>query len=152
MCALIVVSVFFFLMIRRPPRSTRTDTLFPYTTLFRSQGFVAMHAPAFATHTGIGCAVVDRRDYALQTRHFLLAANHRPLVGTRSQRAYGHDQKNADNGATNQERNGKVEAWNARVGQEQATQHECNDSPYHQGTETGQEGLGEHNERVEERR
>src|SRR3546814_11829409 len=26
-----------FLMIRRPPRSTRTDTLFPYTTLFRSQ-------------------------------------------------------------------------------------------------------------------
>src|SRR3546814_13324398 len=28
--------VFFVLMIRRPPRSTRTDTLFPYTTLFRS--------------------------------------------------------------------------------------------------------------------
>src|SRR3546814_8283783 len=27
---------FFFLSIRRPPRSTRTDTLFPYTTLFRS--------------------------------------------------------------------------------------------------------------------
>src|SRR3546814_1357218 len=27
---------FFFLMIRLPPRSTRTDTLFPYTTLFRS--------------------------------------------------------------------------------------------------------------------
>src|SRR3546814_12164933 len=34
----IVVSylMVFFLMIRRPPRSTRTDTLFPYTTLFRS--------------------------------------------------------------------------------------------------------------------
>src|SRR3546814_9105058 len=29
--------VVFFLMIRRPPRSTRTDTLFPYTTLFRSK-------------------------------------------------------------------------------------------------------------------
>src|SRR3546814_1800170 len=28
--------LFFFLMIRRPPSSTRTDTLFPYTTLFRS--------------------------------------------------------------------------------------------------------------------
>src|SRR3546814_9175122 len=28
--------MFFFLMIRRPPRSTRTDTLLPYTTLFRS--------------------------------------------------------------------------------------------------------------------
>src|SRR3546814_3426173 len=32
---------FFFLMIRRPPRSTRTDTLFPYTTLFRS-GFTLL--------------------------------------------------------------------------------------------------------------
>src|SRR3546814_12467756 len=31
------MTFFFFLMIRRPPRSTRTDTLFPYTTLFRSQ-------------------------------------------------------------------------------------------------------------------
>src|SRR3546814_15320582 len=31
-----MLSVVFFLMIRRPPRSTRTDTLFPYTTLFRS--------------------------------------------------------------------------------------------------------------------
>src|SRR3546814_7786075 len=30
------VCVVCFLMIRRPPRSTRTDTLFPYTTLFRS--------------------------------------------------------------------------------------------------------------------
>src|SRR3546814_3478348 len=29
--------MFFFLMIRRPPRSTRTDTLFPYTTRFRSR-------------------------------------------------------------------------------------------------------------------
>src|SRR3546814_10990264 len=31
--------IFFFLMRRRPPRSTRTDTLFPYTTLFRSLTF-----------------------------------------------------------------------------------------------------------------
>src|SRR3546814_6821531 len=40
-------------MIRRPPRSTRTDTLFPYTTLFRSP-FTTLHHPyyiarAFAT-------------------------------------------------------------------------------------------------------
>src|SRR3546814_18277858 len=34
---------FFLLMIRRPPRSTRTDTLFPYTTLFRSR---SCHAPS----------------------------------------------------------------------------------------------------------
>src|SRR3546814_15120075 len=33
----------FFLMIRRPPRSTRTDTLFPYTTLFRSHEKAAKH-------------------------------------------------------------------------------------------------------------
>src|SRR3546814_15238094 len=32
----LVAVLCFFLMIRRPPRSTRTDTLFPYTTLFRS--------------------------------------------------------------------------------------------------------------------
>src|SRR3546814_16028480 len=31
-------------MIRRPPRSTRTDTLFPYTTLFRSQDIAAVAA------------------------------------------------------------------------------------------------------------
>src|SRR3546814_1305219 len=36
MCSTMFISSFFFLMIRRPPRSTRTDTLFPYTTLFRS--------------------------------------------------------------------------------------------------------------------
>src|SRR3546814_18881321 len=36
---MLVVLVFFLLMIRRPPRSTRTDTLFPYTTLFRSPRF-----------------------------------------------------------------------------------------------------------------
>src|SRR3546814_20852236 len=36
-CLIQCFFVFFFLMIRRPPRSTRTDTLFPYTTLFRSE-------------------------------------------------------------------------------------------------------------------
>src|SRR3546814_16826980 len=35
-CACSCYIVLFFLMLRRPPRSTRTDTLFPYTTLFRS--------------------------------------------------------------------------------------------------------------------
>src|SRR3546814_3441330 len=34
---LVVNCCVFFVMIRRPPRSTRTDTLFPYTTLFRSR-------------------------------------------------------------------------------------------------------------------
>src|SRR3546814_4441410 len=35
-------------MIRRPPISTRTDTLFPYTTLFRSQSFGAVVSPRIA--------------------------------------------------------------------------------------------------------
>src|SRR3546814_15136043 len=38
--------MFFFLMIRRPPRSTRTATLFPYTTLFRSLALGARRAVA----------------------------------------------------------------------------------------------------------
>src|SRR3546814_5253754 len=37
--------LFFFLWIRRPPRSTRIDTLFPYTTLFRSRSNPAGGAP-----------------------------------------------------------------------------------------------------------
>src|SRR3546814_15499189 len=37
---------FFFLMIRRPPRSTRTDTLFPYTTLFRSRDVAHLEVAA----------------------------------------------------------------------------------------------------------
>src|SRR3546814_14159188 len=46
--------VFFFLMIRRPPRSTRTDTLFPYTTLFRSP--VELH---LRVDLGIALDLVD---------------------------------------------------------------------------------------------
>src|SRR3546814_12467537 len=65
---------FSFLMIRRPPRSTRTDTLFPYTTLFRSallavgyeigtRAGIALHATAPDYHTSgawnaITCAAI----------------------------------------------------------------------------------------------
>src|SRR3546814_2602561 len=45
----------FFLMIRRPPRSTRTDTLFPYTTLFRS-GRAVIGQPAAAVAAGLAAA------------------------------------------------------------------------------------------------
>src|SRR3546814_13907255 len=38
---------FFFLIIRRPPRSTRTDTLFPYTTLFRSDPTLGVSIESF---------------------------------------------------------------------------------------------------------
>src|SRR3546814_12914770 len=46
--------IFFFLMIRRPPRSTRTDTLFPYTTLFRS---LAVNPHTGRVHTSYHQAV-----------------------------------------------------------------------------------------------
>src|SRR3546814_11912358 len=63
--------VVFFLMVRRPPRSTRTDTLFPYTTLFRSvlterrdhllivtiNRPEARNAVNAAVHAGIGTAL-----------------------------------------------------------------------------------------------
>src|SRR3546814_12673002 len=46
--------LFVFFMIRRPPRSTRTDTLFPYTTPFRStDAFKAKHGVATTPQTFI---------------------------------------------------------------------------------------------------
>src|SRR3546814_20500321 len=53
---------FFFLMIRRPPRSTRTDTLFPYTTLFRSA--VAVYDPVDRGQADAGPGKIRR---AVQT-------------------------------------------------------------------------------------
>src|SRR3546814_9482194 len=44
--------VVFFLMIRRPPRSTRTDTLFPYTTLFRSGHGIGRSLRGRQSHRG----------------------------------------------------------------------------------------------------
>src|SRR3546814_14637027 len=61
--------MFFFLMIRRPPRPTRTDALFPYTPLFRSvRGvWVAHPLPRFgrAGRTGAVGAVEDPRNARL---------------------------------------------------------------------------------------
>src|SRR3546814_10198976 len=68
-----VLLIFFFLMIRRPPESTRTDTLFPYTTLFRSLPIKQNHhqkkenhhaeeepGPCCGHHRG-GCRTVNPR-------------------------------------------------------------------------------------------
>src|SRR3546814_2840540 len=52
-----LVSDFFFLMIRRPPRSTRTDTLFPYTTLFRSARITLQRALQRGEQAGLAAAV-----------------------------------------------------------------------------------------------
>src|SRR3546814_8415055 len=53
-------------MIRRPPRSTRTDTLFPYTTLFRS----GSHVGAAVRVAGADRGNVDRRRDRVARRSF----------------------------------------------------------------------------------
>src|SRR3546814_663606 len=61
--------MFVFLMIRRPPRSTRTDTLFPYTTLFRSRAGhpeEEVHGDAVAEMIGQGAEEVLRWDKMLE--------------------------------------------------------------------------------------
>src|SRR3546814_14260958 len=75
-----VYFVFFFLMIRRPPRSTRTDTLFPYTTLFRS-----------VIKTGLAPVIIDlmKRGYVSA-----IAANGSVLV---------HDSEIATVGSTSED-------------------------------------------------
>src|SRR3546814_14263588 len=56
MCSRGVIYVLlFFLITRRPPRSTRTDTLFPYTTLFRSARAIRRGSPSAAALPNRGC-------------------------------------------------------------------------------------------------
>src|SRR3546814_8778985 len=62
-------------MIRRPPRSTRTDTLFPYTTLFRSRAGVYMFQDLVMA--GIGVCPID--DIALSV--LVTVIGHRPAQG-----------------------------------------------------------------------
>src|SRR3546814_4136662 len=59
---------FVFLMIRRPPRSTRTDTLFPYTTLFRSLRYRCGGAQVLDARVGAR-ADEDAIDRQLVDRH-----------------------------------------------------------------------------------
>src|SRR3546814_8249145 len=68
---LVRLIIFFFLMIRRPPRSTRTDTLFPYTTLFRS-------TPAKSTLKKIWRFIVS----AMVSRKFLSVISRRATPAT----------------------------------------------------------------------
>src|SRR3546814_3112680 len=65
---MLFINCFFFLMIRRPPRSTRTDTLFPYTTLFRSYSTMRSgmqpfrYPPSEAVRAASGCHCVKRSE------------------------------------------------------------------------------------------
>src|SRR3546814_4183283 len=84
MCDLLRVDVLFcsffiFLMIRRPPRSTRTDTLFPYTTLFRS--IRAQHPGALPIVQSIASLPQIRPD------RFPAFPNLSPMAGRRSRQS-----------------------------------------------------------------
>src|SRR3546814_11057533 len=71
LCDIVLVFVLYsvirwcvFLMIRRPPRSTRTDTLFPYTTLFRSKpisAILSISDSAIALSCGLGACDATTR-------------------------------------------------------------------------------------------
>src|SRR3546814_10311027 len=81
--------LFFFLMIRRPPRSTRTDTLFPYTTLFRSDPGPPRRVHG-RTRQGAPADALDRirqpqTDRAKHTRHPQRGSGCQTGVRTRSE-------------------------------------------------------------------
>src|SRR3546814_10884199 len=79
----VTMLLFFFLMIRRPPRSTRTDTLFPYTTLFRSSLAVWMgwnqltkgHALAFDPYPFIFLNLILSMLAAIQAPVIMMSQN-----------------------------------------------------------------------------
>src|SRR3546814_4139803 len=68
---------FLFLMIRRPPRSTRTDTLVPYTTLFRSlrlyEVLNAHHLDAFNGLSGYDTRLIPLHRYLVQALDLMYA-------------------------------------------------------------------------------
>src|SRR3546814_11684438 len=83
--ALLLYCMFFFLMIRRPPRSTRTDTLFPYTTLFRSLALSDAHAHPFDHHVGdlVAAALLDQPPFDTHVRAALRIDDPRGHEGDR---------------------------------------------------------------------
>src|SRR3546814_2656368 len=76
-------------MIRRPPRSTRTDTLFPYTTLFRSLLRPLAHFHGTLEHRDVGTAVpAAHREDGTDVQHIGAARAHDE--GTPSMRSEEH--------------------------------------------------------------
>src|SRR3546814_17549895 len=62
-------------MIRRPPRSTRTDTLFPYTTLFRSN----LGCPHGMCERGMGSAIGQVPEFVERTTRWVREAVNIPV-------------------------------------------------------------------------
>src|SRR3546814_4720311 len=83
----------FFLMMQRPPRSTRTDALFPYTTLFRSQldqMGASLGAAEPLAHRAAPAAAYAEADQALEVGRDVRADRERPAVGHRLDGDHGH--------------------------------------------------------------
>src|SRR3546814_7011956 len=88
---------FFFLMIRRPPRSTRTDTLFPYTTLFRSPAKVGQYhliRSRPSNHKPLGSSLVS--DSNAQAVRFFAACSQARLLSSVAQVPSEKDRKSSD--------------------------------------------------------
>src|SRR5213592_5033576 len=68
------ICIFFFLMMRRPPRSTQRSTLFPYTTLFRSQGFDGRGRRARAVFRPLAGERSEEHTSELQSRYVIAYA------------------------------------------------------------------------------
>src|SRR3546814_17264411 len=90
--------LFVFLMKRRPPRSTRTDTLFPYTTLFRSD---ELDGDEGVADVELHPRVLERGEAAFVRGELL---RRRP-VG--AEQAADHDQGDADAGGNEKEQQGR---------------------------------------------
>src|SRR3546814_7664824 len=74
---MLILFSFFFLMIRRPPRSTRTDTLFPYTTLFRSDLltlYVGLELNSLSSYVLASFMRKDTRSAEAGLKYFVLGA------------------------------------------------------------------------------
>src|SRR3546814_13037492 len=81
-----------FLMIRRPPRSTRTDTLFPYTTPFRSKAVPAKAAARGLDYIDATCPLVSKVHRQAERAHeagrhiiFIGHAGQPEVIGTLGQ-------------------------------------------------------------------
>src|SRR3546814_17151520 len=79
----------FFLMIRRPPRSTRTDTLFPYTTLFRSSGLAGAVGVHFVDQHGDVVGVHVRGHAVAEVEHVAFARTAVAVAVAVQRLAYG---------------------------------------------------------------
>src|SRR3546814_5754795 len=77
-------------MIRRPPRSTRTDTLFPYTTLFRSKAGASLHVRHLGVlgHVLMNCQTLGEVAEQLARYIRLLGQIGRPEVTVKGDRVH----------------------------------------------------------------